>query len=178
VTTLVFDNTPLSHFARASRLSELESVVCADECVTPGFVVEEIARGIAEYPSLDLVTGLPWLHTVEISEFAELTAFARYKGELGGGPNRNNGEAAVLAWTSVNGGVAIIDEEVARGAGTRDGIEVHGSLWLVVRGFRRGVLGRATAEAVVDDLVASGMRLPIDNGASLFAWAYQEQLLP
>jgi hypothetical protein len=36
----------------------------------------------------------------------ELAAFASYKAELGGGIERNNGEAAVLAWISVNGGTA------------------------------------------------------------------------
>src|SRR5260370_42028579 len=45
------------------------------------------------------------LRQVELAELPELAAFARYKGELGGGPERNNGEAAGLAWGSVNGGV-------------------------------------------------------------------------
>lgn len=34
------------------------------------------------------------------------------------------------------------------------------------------------AAKVVDDLLATGMYLPIDSGESLFAWAYQEGLLP
>jgi hypothetical protein len=60
--------------------------------------------------------------------------FARYKGELGGGPERNNGEAAAL--------------------------------------------DRATVEAIVDDLIVTGMRLPVSTGAALFAWAYGAGILP
>lgn len=55
-----------------------------------------------------------WLKRIELQEVPELAAFAKYKGELAGGPERNNGAAAVLAWVSVNGGIAIIDEIVGR----------------------------------------------------------------
>jgi hypothetical protein len=77
------------------------------------------------------------LWSTELNELKELAAFAGYKGELGGGPEKNNGEAAVLAWVSVNGGTAIIDEEVGRNMGVRDGLQVHGSLWPAAhnRGF-------------------------------------------
>jgi hypothetical protein len=71
-------------------------------------------------PSLGGISAAPWLHPVEL-ELKELAAFASYKGKLGGGPGRNNGEAAVLAWVSINGGIAIIDEEVGRNIGMRDG---------------------------------------------------------
>jgi predicted nucleic acid-binding protein len=95
-----------------------------------------------------------------------------------GGPDRNNGEAAVLAWVSVHGGIAIIDEVVARAIGNREGLLVHGSLWLLIRSFRTRALDRATVEAIVDDLIATGMRLPIDTGPALFAWAYEAGILP
>jgi hypothetical protein len=41
-----------------------------------------------------------------------------------------------------------------------------------------GVFDRATVEAIVDDLVGTGMHLPLGSGAGLFAWAYEEGLLP
>jgi predicted nucleic acid-binding protein len=141
-------------------------------------VLTEIAKGVDKYPELESISSLEWLHQVNINEFEELKMFATYKGEFGGGPDRNLGESAVLAWTAVNGGIAIVDEEVGRGAALRDGIEAFGSLWLVIRGFRRQILDRATAEGLVDSLIASEMRLPIANGASLFTWAYQQGMLP
>lgn len=62
---------------------------------------------------------------------------------------------------SVNGGIAIIDEEVGRGIGRRDRLQVHGSLWLLIRSFKEGVLDRATVEGTVDDVIQTGMRLPV-----------------
>lgn len=109
---------------------------------------------------------------------AELAAFASYKAELGGKAERNNGEAAVLAWISVNGGTAIIDEAVARNVGQEDGLAVHGSLWLLSRSFNEAILDRATVEGVVSDLIASGMRLPCTKGTDFIPWAQSVSLIP
>lgn len=137
-----------------------------------------MARGVPDYPSLGDATAGDWLQQVELDDLSELAAFAKYKGELGGGLERNNGEAAVLAWVSVNSGIAIIDEGVARAIGDRECLQVHGSLWLLIRSFKTGVLDRATVEAIADDLIGTGMRLPFDTGAALFAWAYETGILP
>ncbi len=177
MTNIVFDTTALSHFVRAGRLNELKALTAGDDCILLGEVRAELVKGVTDYPLLGAVSADSWLQQVEL-ELKELAAFASYKGELGGGPEKNNGEAAVLAWVGVNGGIAIIDEEVGRNIGLRDGMQVHGSLWLVIRGLRNSVLDRATAEGIVDDLISTGMRLPVTTGADLFAWAYSTGLLP
>ena len=84
----------------------------------------------------------------------------------------------MLAWVSVNGGIAIIDEIVGRTIGTREHLRVHGSLWLLLRSFKTGAHDRAMVEAIVDDLLGTGMRLPVSSGADLFAWAYEAGILP
>lgn len=178
MTSLVFDATALSHFARAGRVDKLQIAIADDEPILLAEVADELALGIPGYPPLGSVAASGWLKQIELERLEELAAFARYKGELGGGPERNNGEAAVLAWISVNDGMAIIDEAAARTIGKREGFQVHGSLWLLIRSFRTGLLDRATAEAVVDDLVGTGMRLPLSTGADLFAWAYETGILP
>lgn len=178
MTSLVFDTTALSHFARAGRVDELRMAVADDEPVLLAEVAAELARGIPGYPLLGSAAAASRLKQVELEELPELAAFARYKGELGGGPDRNNGEAAVLAWVSVNGGVAIIDEVAARAMGARERLQVHGSLWLLIRSFKTRAHDRATVEAIVDDLIGTGMRLPVDSGAALFAWAYGAGILP
>lgn len=178
MTALVFDSTALSHFARAGRLAQLEDVAAVDECIAPAQVLDELAKGVIAYPALVSVSTQTWLHPAELDEFDELVAFARYKGELGGGPTKNNGEAAVLARVSVRGGVAIIDEAAARSIADRDRIPAQGSLWLIIRGYKNKILDRATAEGIVDDLINTGMWLPFASGAGLFAWAYTEGLLP
>jgi len=138
--SLIFDNTPLSHFARAGRLSTLEAIVNPYQCMIPVEVRTEILAGIAELPDLADVLTADWLNPVELSEVRELAAFARYKTQLGG-------------------------------------ILVRGSLWLVVQGVRQGELNRSAAESLADELRATDMRLPTD-GRGLFAWAYEQGILP
>jgi predicted nucleic acid-binding protein len=152
--------------------------VAADEPVLLAEVAAELARGVTDYPSLGNAEAANWLRPVELAELPELAAFAKYKGELGGGPGSNSGEAAVLAWVSINGGIAIVDEAAARAICNKEKLEAHGSLWLLIRGLKGGAFDRATAEAIVDDLIDTGMHLPLSNGADLFAWAYAERLLP
>lgn len=179
MTTLAFDSTALSHFARAGRLADLEAITAADHCIVPAEVVDELLKGAASYPALGTVaTQDAWLQQVTLEEFEEVVAFARYKGELGGGPERNNGEAAVLAWATVHGGIAVIDERAATYIGECAGITVYGSLRLVIKGFKDRILDRATAEGIVDDLISTGMRLPLASGSALFAHAYEVGMLP
>ncbi|MDE0238107.1 MAG: hypothetical protein OXN95_12865 [bacterium] len=173
---LVFDNSPLSHFARAGRLNALEELVQGYQCFVPVEVRQEIVAGMAVFPDLAEVLAVSWLEPTEIVEVRELAAFARYKSELGGGIQENTGEAAVLARTSVHGGVAIIDERAGNRLAQRDGILVQDSMWLVAQGVQTGVLDRSQAENLVDDLRATDMWLPV-NGREFFAWAYQEGLL-
>ena len=143
----------------------------------PVDVQYEIFAGVTAIPDLADVLAAQWLERVEVSEVKELAAFARYKTQLGGGSKENTGEAAVLAWAAVHGGVAIIDDRAARRIAHRDGISFHNTLWLVVQGLQQGELDRPAAETLVDELRATDMRLPTD-GKGLFAWAYEEGLLP
>jgi predicted nucleic acid-binding protein len=177
VTVLVFDNTPLSHFARAGALPVLENITAAFQRIAPAEVIQELIRGISMHPTLAAAVSLPWMNIVELTAVPEIVAFARYKAELGGGVERNNGEAAVLAWASVHGGTVIIDERAGTRAARRDNIKVHGTLWFVTNAIRSGKLSEAEAITIIDQLAATDMALPTD-GAGFLAWAHTEGLLP
>jgi predicted nucleic acid-binding protein len=177
VTALVFDNTPLSHFARAGALPVLEAITSGFRCVAPAEVIQELISGVSKHPALAAAVSLPWIEIAELTYAGEIVAFARYKAELGGGIERNNGEAAVLAWTSVHGGTAIIDERAGTRAARRDHIAVHGTLWLITNALRDGKMSDTQAGRMVDQLAATDMALPTD-GAGFLAWAYEENLLP
>jgi len=178
VTGIAFDTTALGHFARAERLDELRVAAGDDEPVLLAEVAAELERGVPAYPALGRVAATGWLKFVELEELPEVAAFATFKAELGGGTERNNGEAAVLAWVSINGGIAIIDEEAGRKLGRRNNLRVHGSLWLLIQAFKEGSLDRATTEGTVDSLIGTGMRLPVTDGAHLFEWALASGILP
>jgi predicted nucleic acid-binding protein len=139
--------------------------------------VRELISGTAIHPALAAAISLPWIDIVELTEIEEIVAFARYKAELGGGSERNNGEAAVLAWASVHGGTVLIDERAGTRAARRDHIEVHGTPWLITNAMRDGKLSEADAVRMIDQLAATEMALPTD-GAGFLAWAREEGLLP
>jgi len=153
---LVLDNTILSHFARAGELETLR-LLCDGYRVLVPVEVHKVA--------------LSWATAITLEEIAEVVAFAVYRRVLDGG------EAAVLAFVKVNGGVAIVDETAGRHEGTRDGLEVRGTLWLILEGVHKDVVPREVAEELIDALRATDMRLPTD-GAGFFAWAYSQGLLP
>jgi predicted nucleic acid-binding protein len=177
MSSIVFDATALIHFSRAGRLRELQVSSTEDEAILLVNVSKELEQGGPLRPTLDPAT-VAWLKAADLTEMTELAAFARYRTELGGRAERNNGEAAVLAWISINGGTAIIDEEVARNIGQDDGLAVHGSLWLLARSFNDGILDRATTEGTISDLLSSGMRLPCKNGTDFIPWAQSVGLIP
>lgn len=74
MSTLVFDSTALSHFARASRLAELEAVTAAGECIVLANVLGELTRGVAAYPALGTVSAQGWLRPADIDQFVAVSA--------------------------------------------------------------------------------------------------------
>ena len=168
---LVLDNTILSHFARAGELETLRLLCAEYRVLVPVEVHKELLDGVATYPSLANAVALSWTTAITLEEISEVVAFALYRRVL------DAGEAAVLAFIKANGGLAIVDETAGRHEGTRDGLEVRGTLWLILEGVHKGVLPRAMAEDLIDALRATDMRLPTD-GAGFFAWAYSRGLLP
>lgn len=79
MSVLVFDNTPLSHFARAGALPALESLTAGHRRVVPAEVVGELIAGIALRPAISTAVSLLWLEIIELKEIEEIIAFARYK---------------------------------------------------------------------------------------------------
>jgi predicted nucleic acid-binding protein len=155
----------------------LEGITVGFRRIVPVQVVQEIIRGVALHPTLAAVVSLPWIEIIELTDVEDVVAFARYKGELGGDAEHNNGEAAVLAWASRHGGTVLIDERAGTRAARRDHIEVHGTLWFVANALRDGKLADRDAVRIVDQLSDTDMALPTD-GAGFLDWARNEGLLP
>jgi predicted nucleic acid-binding protein len=172
---LVFDTSPLSHFARAGELQTLaELTVSHDRFVTQA-VLDELDKGAQRHQLLASVLEVPWLIGVRVDGLDELAAFAEYARVLGSGP-RNVGEASTLAWAEVNNGVAIIDERAGTRRGRERGIEVHGTLWLVAEGYRAGVISDERAELLVAALSDAEAWFPC-RASEFLDWARQEGLI-
>jgi predicted nucleic acid-binding protein len=175
VTALIFNTSPLSHFALAGRLAMLDRLTAAYRRVAPQAVLDELRAGEVAHPPLADVRNTDWLEVVACDGLAELRAFAHYVQVLGAGL-RDIGEASVLAWAEVNGGIAVIDERAGTQAAQARGVAVHGTLWLIANSLNVGELLLPEAERLVDQLRTTGARLPC-SGAEFFEWAKTQGLL-
>lgn len=81
MTALVFDNTPLSHFARAGALPVLEAITSGFRCVASAEVIQELISGVSKHPALAAAVSLPWIEIAELSDAGEIVAFRRDSGQ-------------------------------------------------------------------------------------------------
>src|SRR5438552_587060 len=110
----------------------------------------EILDGIASHPTLDHLVTIRWLDIVEL-DIQETVRAVQFKAELGGDPTRDLGECAVLALAEARAGTAVIDDRDAAALGRRYGVSVVGTLAVIAGAFKRSVIEREAAEALVDD---------------------------
>lgn len=173
--TLVFDTSPLSHFARAGRLGTLRQITSGYRCTITKAVRDEITAGARKHPELGSAD-LGWLEIVPVDGLAAMRLLFEYARVLGSG-SRDIGEATTLAFAELYGAIAVIDEAAAKKVGTERGVAVHGTLWLVAEGFKATLLDETETGALVNQLRAAEAWFPCD-GAEFFTWAREKGLLP
>lgn len=167
---LVFDASPLSHFARAGELHALRDLVGDFRCVTTKAVAEELRRGAATYPQLRDAIDLDWISVVACDDLEVLYLFGQYMNRLGN-LFRNAGEASVLAWAEANNAIAYVDDQVACNVGRSRGVRVHRTLQLVIAAYRDKKLDEPTAQALISRLADTDARFPRTARDDLFGWA-------
>ena len=176
-TTFAFDASPLVYFARTEQMDVLKEICDGIECVVTEVVVEELRTGLQQYPSVAHALRADWIFRVRLEPLEGLGLFAEYAQLLGSSRGGNLGEAATLAWAELHGATAIVDDGAAVNAGRNRGVNVHGTLWLVVRGMNLGILSRSAAESVVAAHLAASARYPFASADEFIAWARSEGLL-
>jgi predicted nucleic acid-binding protein len=107
---IVLDASVLSAFARAGEIALLGRILEDHDVVVTEAVVDELERGAARFPELREAARLPWIRRVGLRGLNELGVFAEYAKRLGSGPDRDVGEATVLAWAECHEAIAIVDE--------------------------------------------------------------------
>lgn len=142
----VVNSSPLIHLSRADMLSLLHAA--GPSIVVPDPVAAEIrAKGPGDV-TVRALDSTPWLRVVPATTIPpEIVAW-----DLG------SGEAAVLALARVQtGALAIIDDRQARRCATTLGVPFTGTVGIVLRAKRKGIIG--LAQPVLRKLVAEGMFL-------------------
>jgi predicted nucleic acid-binding protein len=167
---LVFDNTCLSAFASAHLMPVLKDLTLGFRVGATEAVRDEFCAGPNN------VADIAWVDLLPEQGMNELVALAEYVQALGAG-DHDLGEATVFASAQVRGAIAITDDATATKIARRiKEVEVHGSLWLLIKAYRDGKVNEQRAGEIVDALRARGARYPCD-GAELFSWARSRNLL-
>lgn len=172
---IVIDSSPLNYFARSSQLPVLQKLVAGNTCFITRAVEEELLRGGSKHVQLYQASVQPWITVTDETALDYLSLFSEYHSRLGGG-SRNIGEATTLAYAEFHNITAMVDDRVGRRHGVERGVKVVGTLELLCKGLREGVLETAEAITVVDLLCDHEAFLPCD-GAGFFEWAQAEGLL-
>jgi len=167
---LVFDTSPLNHFALAGELLVLRDLVVDFECVTTKAVLGELRKGAGDHPELEEAIDLEWMATVPCDDLGELYLFGQYMNRLGNF-ERNAGEASVLAWAEAHSAAAYVDDQVACNVGRSRGVRVHRTLQLIIAAFRTGKLNESKAQTLIERLADTDARFPAAARNNLFEWA-------
>lgn len=143
---VVCDTGPILHLREANGLWLLET---AGDVIAPTAVDRELEARVSDW-----TTERPaWLRVVKISEEDSRQAeHLRAFGDLGLGES----EALVLA-RSLHADWLLTDDASARVIGSLLGLQVHGSLGVVLWGAARGHLDRAQARLLLDGLARSSL---------------------
>jgi predicted nucleic acid-binding protein len=174
----VIDTSAYTHLCRAGHASLLQQLAPRGVVLVPTEVNAEIENGRTGYPGIRSVAAVDWAELAVLTEAEEWTKLL-VKAELGGGPFEHLGECEVIACAHHRNFIAVLDEREAITQADALGVHSVDTLWIVIEAYKTIFdCDRSRAAQVVDDLLATGMYLPISDGKSLFTWAYQEELLP
>lgn len=174
----VVDTSVYTHLARAGHAEILQRLSPGGLLLIPDDVDAEIQAGRDSHADIPDPASTTWAETTVLTEDERWTQLT-IKAAMGGDRTKHIGECAVIACAKHRGFTALLDERSAIAQADLHGVPSHDTLWLVIEAhLTLPEYDRDRAIQVVDDLLATGMSLPVDSGGSLFAWAYEEGLLP
>ena len=175
--TWVMDMNAYMQLCRAGHASLVRQLAADGLLLVPTRVDKEIGSGRTLRPDIPSVRALEWGQTTALTEEEDLTQI-QVKAQMGGSVDQHLRECAVIACALHRKLTAVLDERAAVKQAQRLGVRTCGILWIIIQAYKTLYdRDREVAAAVVDDLLAAGMHLPIDSGDSLFAWADHEGLL-
>lgn len=174
MSTMVFDTSVLSQFARADLMSVLERITSSNRRVVTRSVLDEIRNGISNgFPELERVLEADWLQEVRVDSLQELILFAEYSKRFGTS-GRDVGEASTMAWAKVNEAIVISDDMVAYNLSGEMKIKFQRSMGLLGAAINGGLLSESEAVDAVNMLLEKGTRLPVHSGAEFLDWLHKK----
>jgi predicted nucleic acid-binding protein len=155
---VIFDTMVISNFAKVGQLELLRKMYPANACCT-GFVVAEVLRGFRQghtglEPLVQLLSD-GWPRQDDLSTPSERQLYARISVSLG------DGESSCLALAAQRGYVCACDDRLARSEAVRLGIPLTGTVGILIKAVRIGVIDIKKANAVLKRMTAAGFYAPL-----------------
>ncbi|WP_160049304.1 hypothetical protein [Nocardiopsis sp. JB363] len=174
----MMDTSTYTHLCRAGHQEIIEKLAPGGVVLVPNEVNSEIERGRERHANIPPVAAVHWAEIAVLTE-VEVWSQLQVKAQMGGDLSEHLGECAVIACARHRDMVAILDERAAVAQARRFQVTTRDTLWIVIEAYK--VLfgrDRDLTARVVDDLLTTGMYLPVSSGESVLSWAYEQGLLP
>ena len=156
----IANTTVISNFARVGRIDLLRAVLA--NLYIPTEVYAEIQAGLEEgYAFLSQVEAAisplfedGWIVLVALEGDAEFSLFGQISDNL------HPGEAACLTIAKQRDWLLLTDDQAARKLATKLGLELSGTLGILVQAVKTGLLALDEANTLLDQMIANGYRSP------------------
>lgn len=174
----VIDTSAFTHIARAGHLEILELLAPTGVLVVPDSVGLEVSAGRNGYQGIPDIKDLTWVQLAVLLPH-EADTQLEAKANLASPGTRDLGECAVIAVAKHRGMLAVLDDGAGRKEAAAHDVTVRMTLWVVLQAhLHLPGYDREKTVKVVDDLLATGMRLSIPSGESFFLQTYAEEWQP
>lgn len=172
------DTSTYTHLCRAGYEFIIQSLAPNGVVLIPAEVNTEIENGRDKHPGIPSVSVISWAAHILMTDEERWTAL-KVKAALGGRGLKHLGESAVIACAHHRNLIAVLDERAAVAQAERLDVKSIDTMWIVAEAYKSLFnRDRVKTVALVDALLATDMYLPFENGASFFAWVWEEGLLP
>ena len=151
---LIFDATPLIYLGKINVLEKITHF--PEEKYTPESVYQEVVveGKKSGNPEAFLIEKLLDTGILKIKTLAD----DRYVAHLKENPRIHRGDVEVLALALELDGITLLDDEEARGMAEIEGIEHHGTIYLLLRMMKIGLLTKEETIDGLDEMLRRGWR--------------------
>ncbi|SNQ60667.1 DUF3368 domain-containing protein [Candidatus Methanoperedens nitratireducens] len=151
---LIFDATPLIYLGKVNLIEKVKHF-SEDKYTTRSVYREVVEEGKKSgRPEIFMIEALIKSGTIKV----KTPANKRYIEHLRENPKIHEGDADVLALASELDGIALMDDEEARGMAEIEGIEHHGTIYLLLRMMKMKLVTKEEALAGLNEMIRMGWR--------------------
>ena len=151
---LVFDATPLIYLGKVNLIDKVK-LFLEEKYTTKSVYREVVVEGKKSGRSeVFVIEALVKNGIIKI----KVPADKRYISQLRENPKIHNADADVLALADELNGVALLDDEEARGMAEIEGIEHHGTIYLLLRMKKMKLLTKDKALTGLNEMIHAGWR--------------------